>query len=316
MLARLQQSWFVPSSLVDLALLRIAVVAFQLGQLFGPLGPAQLEALCKRPADQWMPLPLVELALAPWGLEACPPFAGLLLLNAVGVGAGLCALAGLATPVSMLLFALISVFLQGVAYSFGEVHHPEALLLVALVALALSPSGRALSVDALLHNSSSERAGDLTSPYALWPRKLVQWLLALAYLSAAASKLATSGLDWANGFTLQYVLAEKGFETGRPLGVWLSRQHELALALSWAALIYEATFWSAILWPRLRRPMVLVGALHHTLIYATMGAPFFQFVVLFAAFAPWRSARGTGASAPARPPSTAAPDRASPRARA
>jgi hypothetical protein len=49
---------------------------------------------------------------------------------------------------TLLLFAAGNVFLQSVVYSFGEFHHPEGLMMIGLVVLALSPSGRALSLDA------------------------------------------------------------------------------------------------------------------------------------------------------------------------
>ena len=60
---------------------------------------------------------------------------------------------GLFTNISLVAFAFLNVVLQAFIYSFGDVHHPEAVMMLALIALALSPSGRVLSVDAWLPES-------------------------------------------------------------------------------------------------------------------------------------------------------------------
>ena len=43
--------------------------------------------------------------------------------------------------------------------------------------------------------------------FAAWPLRLIQILFALVYFDAGLSKLHASGLDWVNGYTLQYYLA-------------------------------------------------------------------------------------------------------------
>ena len=79
-------------------------------------------------------------------------------------------------------------------------------MMIALSVLALSPSGRVLSVDAWLRNRSRSESVPviaLQSEFAGWPIKLLQWFFVLMYLSAVWSKLSVTGLDWANGYTLQ-----------------------------------------------------------------------------------------------------------------
>lgn len=71
-----------------------------------------------------------------------------------------------------------------------------------LSVLALSPSGRVLSVDAWLWKRTRDDGAsmlDVRSEFAGWPIKLIQWFFVLMYLSAVISKLWISGLDWANG---------------------------------------------------------------------------------------------------------------------
>jgi hypothetical protein len=105
-------------------------------------------------------------------------------------------------------------------------------MMVALGALALSPSGYALSVDAWFRRRRARRNGEWPaqwSDFAGWPIKLIQWFFVLMYISAVWSKLSASGLDWANGFTLQYYLARDGLRWDSLLGYWMSHYHTLIL---------------------------------------------------------------------------------------
>src|SRR5690606_31706707 len=126
-------------------------------------------------------------------------------------------------------------------YSFGDYHHREAVMVIALGALAVSPSGHRLSVDSwLLRRSGRARTGE-TSEFAGWPLKLIGWWFVLMYMSAVIGKLFHGGLDWANGYTLQYYLARDGIRHGRELGVWLSQFHDLVWLMQIGVLLFQAT---------------------------------------------------------------------------
>jgi hypothetical protein len=202
-------------------------------------------------------------------------------------------LVGLVTNFSLVLFAATSVYLQAYLYSFGDFHHPEAVMMIALSALAISPSGRVLSVDAWLR-SRTRREGLLAvavqSEFAGWPIKLLQWFFVLMYLSAVWSKLSASGLDWANGYTLQYFLARNGLRWGNTLGVWLSQFHTFILLSQIGILLFQATFALAVIFPKLRWIYVPAGLLLHIGIYLTLKAPFFSWIALYAVFIPWSEA--------------------------
>ena len=102
-----------------------------------------------------------------------------------------------------------STFLQAFAYSFGDLHHREALMIITLWLLALSPAGRVLSLDSYLvtRNSSHRRvpaekkhfrwvaASSGAEPVRVW----FTWMQHFANCSLA-------GADWVNGYTLQYYL--------------------------------------------------------------------------------------------------------------
>lgn len=198
----------------------------------------------------------------------------------------------------LFLFAVGNVFMQAFIYSFGDFHHPEALMMIVLSALALSPAGRVLSLDDIwrrLHLREESKKFQASyileekSVFARWPLLLVQWLFALIYLSAALSKLDKAGLDWMNGYTMQYYFFQDGLRWNIPLGIWLGQQHSIAWFLSWVAILFESTFFLVLLFPRLAWIYVPLGIAFHIGIYLTMKAPFFQYIALYAVFVPWAS---------------------------
>jgi hypothetical protein len=211
-------------------------------------------------------------------------------ITAIG---GVLALIGCWTRCSLLVFALGNVFMQAFYYSFGDMHHNQAALIIALGVLALAPSGAVLSVDAWRRRSGSAAGARWTRPhearsdFARWPLLVTRWLLALIYGSAALSKLVASGVDWINGYTLQYYLLDDGLRNGMELGVRLGAYHLPVVVLSWVSMLFEGTFFLVLVAPRLAWVYLPVGIALHLGIYWTMKAPFFQFSVLYAAFVPW-----------------------------
>lgn len=313
-----QAYWFPRAPALDLAIFRIAVIAFQMGHMLS--GMAAHEFFRERavlPPGTYDPQIVLRVLTLPLGWNGVRSVVagdwlfqpGVELMEVVfwiTLAAGIPALLGLLTNLSVAMFAVGSLFIQAYIYSFRELHHPEAVLNIALVLLVLSPCGRVLSIDALLRRWArpDARVGAYssvqeTSAFARWPLLLVQWLLALAYASAAYFKLAKSGWKWVNGYTLQHYLIRDGLARGAALGVWLGSQHELAMVMSWMTVAFEALFFLSVLSWRAAALFVPIGIALHAGIYATIRAPFFEFVVLYAAFVPWsviarRAARACG----------------------
>lgn len=273
--------WFPPSDGLDLAVCRILVVGAQLF-VFLPFflpTPSEHLALIDRPGGfehpQWL-IRLVAAAL-PADSSAWPHLVR--GAYAVAVGAGLTTMVGLRTRTSAALLALSTWFLVSHDGSYGEIHHPEIVLSMFLLFLALSPSGMRLSIDARLRGRPAE-----TTDMAVWPLKLTQALLAWSYFSNAVAKLAYAGLNWMNGYTLQESMLYSAVQWERPLGLWLAQQHELCVALSIATIAYELAFPLALFVPR-SRPILLVSTVaFHIGMYVTMNIGFFQHVVLLAMF--------------------------------
>ncbi len=207
--------------------------------------------------------------------------------------AGVSSLVGFLTNINLLVFAIGSIFLQAYLYAFGELHHPEAVMMVTLVALALSPAGRTLSIDSLIHRflGSKKTGGVLTeeSAYAGWPIRLIQWFFVLMYLSSFSHKMYTSGFEWMNGITLQYYLVQDGLRNAMPLGLWLSEHHTLVKTLQWMVVSFQLTFVLAVIFPMLRWIYVPMGLSMHFGILFTLNAPFIQWIVLYVVFIPWHA---------------------------
>ena len=292
--------WFSPSAGLRLAFARILVVACQLF-IFFPSLREQLRFL--GPGREYIePQALISglSALLPAGVF--PTAASLTLVYWVTAVAGALTLVGLATRASALVFALGNWLLVTHQYSYGEKHHPEALLCLFLLFLALSPSGRRLSLDAWIQRrlgKAPETGPPAELTTALWPLKLTQLLLALAYLSAGVCKLAFGGLTWMNGYTLQQHMFADAVRSGLPLGLWMARQHYLCILVSVGILAVELFFFLTLFVPRLVPFLLLGGVLLHVGIYVTMGAPFFQFLVLYVAYSvPFLPRRESAPEAP------------------
>lgn len=294
--------WFRPNRLIHLAILRLIVVAFQLGYVTkNDTGWyfERFQRLAQLPDSLYRPLPILRLLIWPLGWEPNwyrPSFEVLLIVYWFTMVVGVLALIGFKTNLSLFGFVLGNVFMQAYIYSFVEFHHPEALLVMTLMVLALCPSGAVLSVDDLRRrlrlNTTQGRFEPFnlleeTSIFATWPLLLIQYMYALIYLSSAISKIRAGGLDWMNGYTLQYYFISDGLRKGLEFGVWLGQFHTLAWVMSVMTILFEATFFLVLIFPVLAWIYVPMGVGLHSGIYVLMRAPFFQLIIIYAVFIPW-----------------------------
>lgn len=290
------QYWFRPAPLFDLAVARIIIVGTQLAIVW-IAGPYVEHAAL--PDAMYDPIPILHILVAPLGWMFRPSLEMTEVIRWAVFAAGVTSIIGLYTNFSLLVFAWGNIFLMAYKYSFGDFHHPEGLMMIGLVMLALSPAGRALSIDDLrrrIRRSSSERkferyslTGDM-GIFARWPLLSIRWLFAFAYSSAAYYKFTVGGADWLNGYTLQWYILQDAFRWDSAVGLWLGQQHGLSLVLSWFSVIFEGTFFLVLIVPALAWIYIPAGIGLHTGIYIAMGAPFFQWIGLYAVFVSWSSA--------------------------
>jgi hypothetical protein len=161
-------------------------------------------------------------------------------------------------------------------------------MVITLWLLALSPSGRVLSLDSYFATRETPNRKWLQrkSIFAAWPLLLVQNLFGLVYLDAALCKLFTGGAAWVNGYTLQYYLYKDASRRGSEFGLWLAQQHMAACVLSWVTILWEGTFFFVLIFPRLVWIYLPVGIGLHIGMALAGVATFSQFMVLYAAFIP------------------------------
>ena len=281
MIERWNRWWYPQSDGLDLAVCRILAVGSLLFVFlpFFMTTPAEHLALIGRPGGFDHPQWMIRLVAAVVPAES-PVWPHLVRgAFAIAVGAGVATLVGLRTRTSAALLTLAIWFLVSHDGSYGEIHHPDIVLSMFLLFLALSSSGRRLSLDALL-----ERRAEGPTDRVVWPLRLTQVLLAWTYFSNGAAKLLYSGFDWMNGYTLQQSLLYSSLQWDRPLGLRLAQHHDLCIALSVATIAFELLFPLTLFVRRSRRALLVSGAVFHIVLYFTMNIVFFQNVVLYAAF--------------------------------
>jgi hypothetical protein len=287
-LALLDRHWFAPASLRDLAVVRIVVFASQtLVFLWYPVTLRDQLLQTTGATDLYQPLLILRVLLAPFGqLGETPPSAMFLIdVYVVAIVAGVLATIGLFSRVSMLAATAANVLLQAHHYSYGEFHHAEALMMIALGVLAVGPSAEVWSVDAVRRRRRSGRPLPEMSVFARWPLRLIQWMLALIYLSAAWAKLGNGGLAWFNGHTMTVHYVAIAIEKDRAVPAYFATlPPKLHIAPSVIAWLVEATFFVAILVPRLAWVLVVGGATLHLAVFATMGITFLQNILLYSVF--------------------------------
>ena len=208
--------------------------------------------------------------------------------------AGVLATVGFFTRTAVLTLGLGYCILIAHLYSYGELHHPEALYCLALVLLGLSPSGRCYSVDSWLGRRSKhpDRWGpDTRMDTATWALRLIQCLLGLAYFSSGSAKLLDGGLAWMNGATLQQMVLTDYVRHGMPAGLWLVQNFWLCVAGSVVTIAVEVFFFVAVFVQGARKYLLGAGAALHVGIYLTMAAPFFTWVALYSTFVDVESLR-------------------------
>ncbi len=274
--------WFPETTTPYLSITRIVMVATQLFWVSSPLG-THLHLLEKN--SEFINPQLIISAIAatvPRDVFFTPStFSVLYWITAI---AGLAALVGLFTRVSLFVFALGTWIFVAHLYSYGDRHHPEAVFAIVLMALAFAPSGGSLSVDAFLRRrarSVQDRAE--ASPRvdtAMWPLKLAHVLLALTYFSTGMSKLIDGGPAWMNGYTLQAYTFSDAINREIPLGIWLGQQHTIAIGLSVFTILIETFFFVSLILPR-TAPFIFIGALLFQIgLFVAAGHDFFQHMVL------------------------------------
>jgi hypothetical protein len=121
---------------------------------------------------------------------------------------------------------------------------------------------------------------------AFW---IIRLQLLLAYMVTGLHKL--TGTHWPQGTAMGIVASDPAFGPA-----WIAGGPALAMAITWAVLLFQLTFPLAMWWRRTRIPWMLAGVVFHLCTAWWMGIPEMGFAFI-AAYAIWLSeaeAKGLG----------------------
>ncbi len=161
----------------------------------------------------------------------------------------------------------------------------DALLRVISFFLLLLPGGEALSVDRWRRARKGTGAFWEFPARAVWPLRLMQIQLSVAYMAAVWAKVG--GGTWREGSAVAYAL-RVGFLRRLPLPEVVSGSLLVSNVLSYATLAIELAL-GLLVWNRRLRPRVLlVGVAFHLAIDYAFRVGFFSYAmfVLYLAFIP------------------------------
>ena len=279
-ITRWNNYWFPVTSTLDLAQCRILAAAAQ-AFWFLPLYTALRSQIALLENNSSFIYPQLLIRAITWWvprevLFTPPIFTSLYWIT---FAAGVLAIIGLFTRTSLFVLAAGSVILVAHKYSYGDVHHSEALYVLFLLLLAFAPCGERLSVDAWLRRSRG-RVPAATTEVGVWPLKAAHVLLALTYFSTGITKLISGGLQWMNGYTLQSYTFRDAVLRDVPLGMWLAQWYGVAIVLSVFTILFETFFFLSLIFPRVAPLFFITGIGFHLALYATGRHAFFPHIVL------------------------------------
>ncbi len=152
-------------------------------------------------------------------------------------------------------------------------HHNRAFLLMVLVALALVPVGRVVSLDAL---RSGRRGAPSAARGRRWPLTLLRFQVAAVYVASGVAKLLDP--DWLGG-TVTRLRVEAGIPASIPEPLaGLATAEWFHAGLAPAVVLTEIVIGVGLLTPRLRPAAVWLALTFHAAIEATADVEVFSLV--------------------------------------
>jgi hypothetical protein len=263
--------WFGEAALVRLALFRIVMICAAFDGVWKVRPAVMQHAADVRTsylARGWDPIYAFELlGLGPPGASSGALWIALVVAIALGI-------VGLFTRLACAVVALLTFYWIGSEYSFGKPHHDAIALMFGLLALPLAPVGSRLSLDSLLRRRQGvcpERA-----PWAALPLRVTQLTIAIGYFFSGATKLAVSGLAWANGYTLMAIMAENR----SPWSEYFLEHRGLLVLMSLVLLLGQTGFPLVLVSTGLRWLFVPLLVLFHFMAMKTMATGTFLTLTL------------------------------------
>jgi hypothetical protein len=203
---------------------------------------------------------------------------GMAVVYVALVAASVLGLLGLRTRLSLAVAAGLYFYWFGSYLSYQWVYHPTVMPALALVVLAIAPSGQAYSLDAWLAGRRGTASRTTTpSEVAGWAQQALIVLLGLIYFSAGITKLRLTGLDWwtAGGFEVGIL------DIGTPFGRYLlERQLWAVHAMALFGLAFELCAPVLLFRSRLRQYYAVVAIAFHVATLAVITLNFVGWAVV------------------------------------
>jgi hypothetical protein len=154
-------------------------------------------------------------------------------------------------------------------------HGGDTFLRAAAFFLVFCPSGMVWSVDALIRKRRHILRPITIKP---WAQRLIQYQLALIYLSSFLWKI--KGEPWRSGTALFYVWHLREIQRFPVPSLF---QSTAAIHIeSWSVLVFELVFPLLIWFKRFRVPLLTVGVIFHLTLEYALNIPMFQWDMLSA----------------------------------
>ena len=198
------------------------------------------------------------------------------------------ALIGLWTRISVVVAVLAGFYLFTIPQLFGKINHSHDLVLFGLL-LACSPSGDALSIDALLAKRRGRGVPALVESrrYAA-PLQAVMLLMGVTYFFPGAWKISRLGLEWFRSTHLQALVASKLSESlPTHFQLWMLHQSALFSIGAFFTIVFELG-WILLVIARRTRPIAFaMGLGFHNMTNLMMNIPFWGLQFCYVALVDW-----------------------------
>lgn len=171
---------------------------------------------------------------------------------------GLFTVIGLFSKYSIPLIAFLYTFIIAYMWSFGEVHHPRSVLCWFFIIMALSKrSADAYSLDAYF---GLQKPQNYLWKYS-WPSAILMIALSSAYCFSGLWKIFyQGGVEWLNGYTLQYYIVSKGENF---LTKFIIGKSWLLITLSYFSIILEILFPLAVFFKKYSKWFLIAAFFFH-----------------------------------------------------
>lgn len=279
---RWNRFWFDPTTSDNLGLCRI----FFYGLLLVYYAPVSYDGWAAIPRSFFVPT---------WPFERLHipilPDPAMALAAAVWKASLVLACVGFCTRLTTALAFVLGAYLIGVPYNFGKTEHMTALVVFALAFLALSWSGNAWSVDALIRRRFRGLGETLVaSGEYRWPVRAVWVTMALVFFAAGMAKVIKGGPAWVFSEHFEISLVQRFYDPNPPdvrLGLWVARHPWLARTMAAGSLAGELLFPLALFSRRARRVLPAALLLMQLGIGVVMNVWFWTFMYCYLFWVPW-----------------------------